>query len=132
MEIAVTKRRLDDSQWMSESRFEDPARGPADFAVAAVEVGLGAGVVVRDHDADCDSGPHSAGECDRGTRDPALVRDGVPDAEARDDEGDLLFAGRRGESEQGEREETFLVEVPEGEEKEGRRECDRMKLVQRQ
>jgi hypothetical protein len=60
------------------------------------------------------------------------VRDGVPDAEARDDEGDLLLAGRGCESEQGEREEPFLVEVPEGEEKEGRRERDRMKLVQRQ
>ena len=89
---------------MSEGRFEDPARGPADFAVTAVEVGLGAGVVVRDHDADRDSGPHTAGECDRGTRHPTPVRDGVPDAEARDDEGDLLLAGRRGESEQGERE----------------------------
>src|SRR4051794_16898269 len=113
---------------MSEGRFEDPARGPAYFAVTAVEVRLRAGVVVRDHDADRDSGPDTAGDRDRGTCHPTLVRDGVPDAEAGDDESDLFLAGRRSESEQGEREEPLLVEIPEGEEKKGRRERDRMEL----
>ena len=47
-------------------------------------------------------------------------------------ERDLLLARRGGEREQGEREQPFLVEVPEREEQERRRERDGMELVQRQ
>ena len=51
-QIACAERCVDDPEGMREGRLDDAGRGPADLAVAPVEVGLAAGVVVRDDDAD--------------------------------------------------------------------------------
>ena len=132
MKVSPAECRLGDSQGMREGRLEDPARRSTHLVVAAVEVGLRTGVVVRDHHAYRDRRPREAGERDRRSCYPTSVRDGVPDAEACDDERDFLLARRRREREHGEREQPVFVQVPESEEQQGRRERDRMKLVQRQ
>ena len=132
MKVARAEGRFEDAQRMLDRRLENASGRASDLAVAAVEVRLGAGVEVRYDDGNRDSAPRRSGERDRSPGDGSPVRDRVPHSEARDHERDLLLARRSGEREHGERQQPFLVEVPEREEQERRRERDGMELVQRQ
>ena len=87
---------------------------------------------MRDDDGGRDCRPRDAGYDDRSACCPPPPRERVPDAEARNDERDLLLAGRSGNRAERERKEAVLVEKPERVQQQRRRKRNRMELVQRQ
>ena len=70
-----------------------------------------------------------AGGRDHRARAAAPVRDGVPEAEHRDHEADLLLRQARRSGAERERQQAILVEEPDRAEQERRRERDRVEVV---
>ena len=122
----------DEPPRVGEGGVDDAGGRAADLAVAREEARGAGPVEVRDHDFDCNQGDRGPGHEDRGARQAAPMREGVPGAEPGDHERDLLLRRGREQTEGGERQQPVLVEVPEGEEQQWAGERDGMELVQGQ
>ena len=87
---------------------------------------------MRDDEPDRESGDGDAGDRDDRAGAAASSREGVPDAERRNREGNVLLRETGEGGDDRERDEPVLVQEPEGEEEERRRERHRMELVERE